>query len=490
MFLFCYNPRLYIMNTRKTKIVATMGPASENPPVLEKMINAGLNVARLNFSHREHKAHEETIKSIRAASQKTGVPIAIMQDLSGPKIRTGDLAEGRLTLEEGKRIILTTKPCPGTAHSLYINYKHLPKEIKKGDRILLDDGKKRLDVISTDGKTEIICKIIVGGEIMPRRGVNVPDASLSISSITAKDKKDILFGVKHGVDFMALSFVRQASDIVHLRKILTSKKADIGIIAKIETQDAIKNLDEIIAAADAVMVARGDLAVEAPPEEVPLLQKRIVKKCNRAGKPVIIATQMLESMIHSPVATRAEVSDVANSILDGADAIMLSAETAIGAYPVRAIEVMSHVARATEHGYPHREVLAEAGNRLQETSGSVGISDAVAHSGVNTAYDVGAAAIVALTESGFTARAVARYHPQQPIVVMSPNQRTLRRIILSYGCYPVAIKPFTYVGEAIERIKKEIISQGFAKKGDKIVIAAGVPFRKRGGTNMVIVHEI
>lgn len=477
------------MSIRKTKIVATIGPASGEQAVMERLIIAGLNVARLNFSHRTHKEHEESIKNLRAASDKTKIPVAIMQDLAGPKIRTGELAENTLMLEEGKKITLTTKSCIGTSKALYINYKQLPKEVKKGDRILLDDGKKRLDVISTDGKTEIVCRIIVGGEIMPRRGVNVPDASLSMSSLTPKDKKDIVFGVKHNVDFIALSFVRKAKDIEHLRSILKKHKSDIGIIAKIETQDAIKNIDEIIAASDAIMVARGDLAVEAPPEEVPLLQKRIIKKCNTAGKPVIVATQMLESMISAPVATRAEVSDVANSILDGADAIMLSAETAIGAHPAKAIEVMSHVARATEQGFPYSKVLAEAAAMLQEER-TVGVSDAITHYVVSTAYDVGAKAIIALTESGSTARSISRFRAKQPIVAMSPNPRTLRKLILSYGCYPVSIKPFTYVGEALDRIKKEIIKDGFVERGDKVVVAAGVPFRKTGGTNMIIVHEV
>ena len=334
------------MTIRKTKIIATIGPASGNEKILSKMIKAGVNVTRLNFSHGDHKMHGEMLGLVRSVSKKTGIPVAVIQDLAGPKIRTGAHG-GTIFLRRGSTIILTSKQYEGDAGKLHVNYKNLPKEVKKGNIILLDDGKKKLQVVSVQG-SDIKCKVLTGGEIVGRRGVNVPGVSLKISSLTEKDKKDVLFGVKNNVDFIALSFVRQASDVRQLRSVIAKARGvGIGIIAKIETQDAIGNIDEIIREADGIMIARGDLAVEVPPEDVPALQKLIIKKCNTAGKPVIVATQMLESMIQSPVPTRAEVSDVANSILDGADAVMLSAETAMGDYPVETVKMMSDVAKKT-----------------------------------------------------------------------------------------------------------------------------------------------
>ena len=475
------------MTIRKTKIVATIGPASDNEKTLSEIIKAGVNVARLNFSHGDHKMHGEILKTIRSVSKKINIPVAVIQDLSGPKIRTG-AHDGVILLKRGNIIVLTTNQCKGDADNLHINYKNLPKEVKKGDFILLDDGKKKLQVISVSGGADIKCKILAGGEILGKRGVNVPGVSLKISSLTKKDKKDIPFGVKNNVDFIALSFVRKASDIKQLRAIIKKEKgAGIGIIAKIETQDAIGNIDDIITEADGIMLARGDLAVEIPPEDVPALQKSIIKKCNRAGKPVIVATQMLESMIQSPVPTRAEVSDVANSILDGADAVMLSAETAMGDYPVETVNMMSNVAKKTEEQYPHSHVL----ETMNSDAGGDGVDtvDAITHYIVNTAYDIDAKIIVALTESGSTARMVSRYRPSQPIIVMSPNKKALGRIMLSFGCYPHEITSFKYVGEASERIKKILKKEKFIKTGEKFVLAAGVPFGKTGGTNMIMVNE-
>ncbi len=475
---------------RKTKIVATIGPASSNERTLTKMVREGVNVVRLNFSHGDHAGHKEALDLVRRVSKKTNIPVAVVQDLGGPKIRTGAQYKDAVFLKKGRKVVLTTKPVVGDEERLYVNYKKLPKEVRAGTVILLDDGRKKLEVISK-GKTSVTCKVLVGGNIKPYRGVNLPGVSLSISSLTAKDKKDVLFGIKHGVDFIALSFVRKASDVQGLRHMLAERGTqDIGIIAKIETHDAVENIDNIIEEADGVMVARGDLAVEMPPEDVPLLQKQIIKKCNLAGTPAVIATQMLESMIHAPVPTRAEVNDVANSIFDGADAIMLSAETAIGEYPIDVVTTMSDVARKTESGFPHWEVLKRARKLSAEDSGAIETADAVTYAGVRTAYDVGAKVIAALTESGFTARMIARYRAQQPIVVLSPNDAALRKIVLSYGCYPVKITSFEYVGEAIDRIKRELRTHKFARKEEKFVIAAGVPFGKTGGTNMIVVHSL
>ncbi len=475
--------------TRKTKIVATLGPASDNEIILTKMVKAGVNVVRLNFSHGDYSYHENVLKIVRKVSKSTGIPVAVMQDLQGPKIRTGELYKPKVFLKKGSKLTLTTKKCVGNESIQFISYKNLPKEMKKGDFVLIDDGKIKLQVLSTSA-SEIYCKVLLGGYIVSRRGVNVPGASLKISSLTEKDKKDVVWGVKNNVDLMAFSFVKNAGDVKELKSILKKAKADISVISKIETYDAIGNIDDIISETDGVMVARGDLAVEMPPEEVPMLQKMIIEKCNIAGKPVVVATQMLESMISSPVPTRAEVSDVANSILDGADAVMLSAETAVGEYPINTINIMSNVAKNTELNQPYHRLLSRGVNERLKGGNHIGTVDAITHYVVNTAHDIGAKVIVALTETGSTARMVARYHPDQPIVVLSPNEKALKKIILSYGCYPNAIGQFKYVGDAIDTICKILLKEKIAKKGDKFVLAAGVPFGKTGGTNIVLVHKL
>ncbi|MEK7555915.1 MAG: pyruvate kinase [Patescibacteria group bacterium] len=466
---------------KKTKIVATIGPVTENEKTMTALAKAGMDVIRLNFSHGDFVEHGKRVEVARKVSAKLDKPIAILQDLAGPKIRIGEFYKERVHLKKGSMFTLTTKKIVGDETKAFVNYKQLPKEVKKGDFILLDDGKKKLQVLSVHN-SEIKCKVIVGGETKGRRGVNVPGVHLRISAITEKDKKDLEFGIKHQVDFIALSFVRQADDIVTLRKILRTRGADISIIAKIETSEAIQNIDSIIEQSDGIMIARGDLAIEVPTQDVPILQKMIIDKCNHAGKPVITATQMLESMIKSPVPTRAEVSDVANSILDGTDAVMLSEETTLGDYPVQAVTVMSDVAIRVE-GMHRKKKISGVGNIAK-------VVDAVSGSVVYVADKTGAKVIVALTESGFTARMISRFKPSQPIVVMSPYERACRKMALSYGCYPVLIKPFKYVGQVTEHVGKFMIKNKLTHKGDKVVIAAGVPFGKVGGTNMLFVHEV
>lgn len=479
------------MAMKKTKIVATIGPASESEAMLESLVKAGMNVCRLNFSHGAHEEHFEKVKNIRKVAEKLATPIAILQDLSGPKIRIGDFYQERVMLKKGGLFTLTTKACVGDETKAFVNYTALPKEIKKGDSILLDDGKKRLEVLSVSG-TEIKCRIIVGGETKGRRGVNLPGVSLKISCLTAKDKKDVLFGIEHKVDYVALSFVRRASDIRELRAILTKAKSTAKIIAKIETQEAIENIDSIISETDGVMVARGDLAVEVPAQEVPILQKMIIEKCNIAGKPVIVATQMMESMIKSPVPTRAEVSDVANSILDGADAVMLSEESALGEYPVETVQMMSNVAEIAEKNYPHREALY--GDTLTQHANNEShhrdVVDAVTFSVVSTAAAVGAKAIIALSESGLTARMVSRYRPAQPVIAMSPREYVVKQLGLVFGCYPTRIEHFTNFIDVMKVVREYVLKNKIAKKGDKVVLAAGVPFGHMGGTNMVLVEVI
>lgn len=459
--------------------------------MLTSLVKSGMNVCRLNFSHGAHADHAGWASNIHAVAQHLGAPIAILQDLSGPKIRIGDFLEGRVTIRKGSSFVLTTKDCVGDETRAFINYKTLPSEVKKGDAILLDDGKKRLAVVSVSGD-EIVCRVIVGGEIKNRRGVNLPGVSLKISSLTEKDKKDIPFGVKHRVDYVALSFVRHASDVKELRAILLKAKSTAKIIAKIETQEAIDNIDAIIMEADGIMVARGDLAVEVPAENVPIYQKMIIKKCNAAGKPVIVATQMMESMIKSPVPTRAEVSDVANSVLDGADAVMLSEESALGEYPVEAVSMMSKVAEMAEKNYPYHEVLY--GSMLVHKSGEADVHkdvvDAVTFEAVSTARKVGAKAIVALTESGLTARMISRYRPEQPIIVMSPKRHVIEQMVLMFGCHPVRIEKLTTIDDVMKEVRMFVLAHKFAKKGDKVVIVAGVPFGRVGGTNMLLVEVV
>lgn len=476
---------------KKTKIVATIGPASESQEMLKKLVKAGTNVCRLNFSHETQEGALAQIKNIRAVAKSLATPVAIIQDLAGPKIRIGDFYQERVNLKKGSLFTLTTKVCVGDETRVYVNYKALTKELKKGDMVLLDDGSKRLEVISVTGE-EIKCRVIIGGETKGRRGVNLPGVPLKLSCLTAKDKKDLTLGIRENVDFVALSFVRRASDVRELRAILMKAKSTAKIIAKIETQEAIDNIDAIIAETDGIMVARGDLAVEVAAEQVPLFQKMIIEKCNIVGKPVIVATQMMESMINSPVPTRAEVSDVANSIIDGADAVMLSEESALGNYPIEAVTMMSKVALMVERNYPHRKALY--GNILgcerDENNGHKEIVDAVTFSTVSAAEAVGAVAIVALTKSGLTARMISRFRPEQPIVVVSPVSHVIPQTALSFGCYPVLTEELLGIEGIMKKVREVVLAHNLAKKGDKVVISAGMPFGHKSGTNMLLVEVI
>ncbi len=471
-------------NLRKTKIVATIGPSSSEEKTLVRMIEAGMNVARINCSHGSHEEYKAKVELIRRASAKAKIPVAILMDLGGPKIRIGDFADGRVLLEHGAKLTLTTEKIEGSALRVSINYPKLPKEVKPGMHIYLDDGKVDLEVISASG-SEVRTKVIFGGEIRSRRGVNIPDADLSIATITPKDIKDAELGVKLGVDFMALSFVRNAKDILKLRDMLMKKGSAAGIIAKIETRQAIQNIDEIIAATRGIMVARGDLAVEVPKEEVPLIQKMIIRKCNAAGKVVITATQMLESMITQTSPTRAEVNDVANAIFDGTDAVMLSGESAVGDHPILAVQTMAHIALRTEHSPIYHEDI------LRLSTFPEGIVDAVSSSVTHIVRTVKAKAIVALTESGFTPRTISRHKPLTPILVLTTIETSYRQLLLSYGCYPVLIKKsIRSLNDAITLAKKTLVARKLAEKDDVFVLVAGIPFGNRGGTNTLSVQQV
>lgn len=465
------------LQNKKTKIVATIGPATESQDMLTKLINAGMNVARLNMSHGDHAEHGGRVKNIRAVSEKLGIPVAILQDLSGPKIRTGSYTTERITIENGQEIILTSEEVVGDATRIYINYPKLPQEVKKDSVIMLDDGKKKLVVERVEG-TEIHCRVVAGGELKPRRGVNVPGAYLSISSITDKDLEDLKFGIEQGVDLIALSFVRRADDVRKLRGLLKDAGKSTPIIVKIETQEAMDNLSEILAEADGAMVARGDLAVEVPAEMVPLYQKRIIREANALGKPVITATQMLESMIQSPVPTRAEVSDIANAIFDGTDAVMLSEESTLGKFPVEAVEMMTRVAETVEASLPVNPVV------------TTGIVDTITTSAVDTCAHIGATAIVTLTETGIAAQMVARFRPRCPIIALSPNKETVERLTLVRGVYPFLAEAGKTTDDVIAFVSKFLIENKLAKKGDHVVVTAGLKFGVPGSTNMLCVITV
>lgn len=470
---------------KKTKIVCTIGPATESEKTLNELVLAGMNVMRLNFSHGDFAEHQGRVDNIRKVMAKTGKPIAILQDLAGPKIRIGEFEKGLTVLKEGAKFTLTTKKIMGNDERVSINYPMLPKEVKVGDHILLHDGKKALQVKEIKGD-DVICIVTVGGEIKNKRGVNLPDSDLSVSSITEKDREDLKFGLKNKVDYFALSFVRRPEDISELRDILDKAKCPARIIAKIETPQALKNIDEILKLTDGIMVARGDLAVEIPAEEVPLVQKMLIQKCNQAGKPVITATQMLESMITSPVPTRAEVSDVANAILDGTDAIMLSEETTLGQFPVKAVQMMTRIAERIERDPQYRNLVTSRkySDPVKRTS------DAVGNGVMEVVKECGAKLIVALTDKGFAARMISRYKPEQKIMAMTPNEKTRNQLALSYGCSPVVCQKFGEITAVIKEAKTLALKYKFASKGDKIVIVYGLPLGKSGGTNSLIVEKL
>jgi len=468
-----------LIQHKKTKIVATMGPASRDKKILTKMVQAGMNVARMNFSHGTHEDHLETFNLVRAVEKSTKKPIAILQDLSGPKIRVGEVTQNT-ALKAHDSIILTTIKCMGTAQRVFVNYKKLPKEVTTGATIKIDDGKLELSVTKIVGN-DIHCDIIIGGKLSSRKGVNLPDTLLSISSLTAKDKKDVLFGIKQDVDYIALSFVQTVNDIKDLKKILNKHNNKAKIIAKIETTPAVANIDEILALADAVMVARGDMAVEVGVERVPLIQKMIIQKCNELGKPVITATQMLDSMEQSPVPTRAEVSDIANAILDGTDAIMLSGESAVGKYPIESIMTMSAIARRTEPASKNID--------LDYFGESKELNNSISASAVRIANNVRARLIITLTESGSTARSVARFRPHHGVIAITPRQRTFNQLQLLYGCRPVLSKMSGSIDQVSKEIQKLVKKNNWADVGEKIVVTAGTPFGEVGSTNTIFVIE-
>ena len=468
---------------KKTKIVATIGPPTTDVKKMEELLMAGVNVMRMNFSHGDFAEHQVKVDNARTVSGKIGIPVALLQDLGGPKIRIGDFYKESVVLEEGQTFTLTTEKIVGDEKRVYVNYVSLPMEVEVGGLIMLHDGKKKLEITNIKGN-EIVCKVIIGGEIKGKRGVNLPGAKLSVSSLTKKDKDDLEFGFKNKVDFIACSFVRRPEDISELRDILDKAKSKAKIIAKIEDREGLENINKIIELVDGIMIGRGDFGIEIGVENMPMVQKEIIKKCNKAGKPVITATHMLESMIKSSVPTRAEVSDIANAILDGTDAIMLSEETALGQYPVEAVRIMAKVAERVEKemGYV-KKYFAIPGKEDN-------ITDAVSAEAVDLAYNIGAKYIVALTYYGFAARMIARYRPVQRVIAMTPNEKVANQLLLTFGCNPVLIEKLNTLPAAIKEAKKHCLKSKLTQKGDKIVIVAGMPFGKSGMTNTIMVERM
>ncbi|HPP16722.1 MAG TPA: pyruvate kinase [Dictyoglomaceae bacterium] len=467
---------------RKTKIVCTIGPVSESEDMLKNLIIAGMDAARLNFSHGDYNEHGEKIKLIRKFSEELDKPIAIIQDLQGPKIRVGEVENNKIYLKDGEEIALTPKETLGNEKLLFINYPYLLENINVGERILIDDGAIELKVI--DKKDDkLICGIIHGGCLSNHKGVNFPDSTLKVSPLTEKDKKDVLFGIEKKIDFIALSFIQRASDVLELKEFLELYDARIPVIAKIEKREAVNNFNEILEVADGIMVARGDLAVEMSNEEVPLIQKRIIKETRIAGKPVITATQMLISMVDNPTPTRAEVSDVANAILDGTDAVMLSNETAAGKYPIESVKMMDKIARKVEENFPFEEFLKESDSKEN-------ITQAITFSTCQIAKEIKASAIITATHSGFTARQTSKYRPSSTIFALTPFPEIRRRLNLSWGVVPLLTEVFYTTDEMFDKSTRLLLQREYVKRGDVVVITAGIPMGISGMTNLIKVHVV
>jgi pyruvate kinase len=468
----------------KTKLICTIGPASGSPALIEELLKTGMNVARLNFSHGTHEEHAGYIKAIRKASSKLNIPVAILQDIAGPKIRTGKLKSKEVRLKQGASFTLTTGKGMGDEHGVSVNLPEFARVVKKGNIIFLDDGAIKLEVTRVTAR-KVECRVVVGGILGWNKGVSVPGVDLKTPSTTEKDFQDILFGLEHEVDFIALSFVRKSDDVLRIRRFIGKKGADIPLVAKIEKREAWEHLDGILDVSDGLMVARGDLGIEVPIEEVPLMQKEIIRKCNRVAKPVITATQMLQSMINSPQPTRAEVTDIANSIFDGTDAIMLSGETAIGRYPVEAARVALKIALNTEASLPYSKMLRDKGADLVPQT-----DDAISYAACHIAHQLGAAAIVAFTSSGSTARRVSKYRPGIPILAATPSPRQRRRLLLSWGVHPYEVPEPPDMLDLFAQGARLCLDTGQAKRGDLVVITAGLPLAVPGTTNLVKVERI
>ena len=471
------------MFNKKTKIVCTIGPASESIDTLKELIKSGLNVCRLNFSHGNYEEHGMRIDNIKAARNEMKLPIAILLDTKGPEIRTGKFSSPEVNLVEGQNFIITMEEVLGDETKCTVSYKELVNDVKPGNQILIDDGLVGLAVKEIKGQ-EILCIVQNAGTIKDNKGVNVPNVKINLPAITPKDKKDIEFGIEQGIDFIAASFVRKASDVLAIREILEEHNAtNIQIISKIENQEGVDNIDEILEVSDGLMVARGDLGVEIPTEDIPIVQKELIKKCNILGKPVITATQMLDSMIRNPRPTRAEVTDVANAIFDGTDAIMLSGETAAGKYPLESVKTMASIAIRAEQTLDYEELLKTKVKLRQ-----LNITNAISHATCTTAIDLKASAIITATASGYTARMVSSYRPSAPIIAATNSEMVMRQMGLVWGVYPLLAEKGLSTDDVFEKSVQSALDMDYISSGDLVVITAGVPVGIAGTTNLINVH--
>ena len=469
---------------RKTKIICTLGPSTDKDGVLRELVANGMNVARFNFSHGSYEEHKGRLDNLKAIRAELGKPVAALLDTKGPEIRLKEFKNGVEMLEAGQTFTLTTREVEGTKEICSITYKDLPQDVHEGGTIMLDDGLIKLRITNVTD-TDITCEVLNSGKIKNKKGVNVPGVHLSMPYLSQRDRDDIIFGVQQGFDFIAASFVRTAQDVYDIRNLLNEYDSNIRIIAKIENREGVNNIDSILAAADAVMVARGDLGVEIDFTELPGIQKSVIDRSFSFGKPIVTATQMLDSMMVNPRPTRAEISDVANAIYDGTSAIMLSGETAAGAYPVEALKTMSAIAERTENEVHYRDNrLVDAGN------GQISVSDATAHAACLTAKDVNASAIVTVSESGNTARLLSKYRPAQPIIACVMNEQVQRQLAISWGVTPVMMPPAHSTDELIEMSTSLAKENGYLHDGELAVVTAGVPVGVSGTTNMIKIHMI
>ncbi len=471
---------------KKTKIVCTIGPASEKKEIFTELVKNGLNVARMNFSHGDHAEHLVRFELVKEVREELNTPVSILLDTKGPEIRTGKFGVPVVDLVEGQEFTLTTDDYMGDQNKCMISYEGLPGDVKPGNMILIDDGLVGLEVLEVVGN-DIRTKVLNGGPVKNHKGVNVPGVSINLPAVTPKDEADIKFGIENGIDFIAASFIRKAADVLEIRKILEENNAhDVHIISKIENQEGLDNLEEILEVSDGLMVARGDLGVEIPTEQVPLAQKHMIKRCNEIGKPVITATQMLDSMMRNPRPTRAETTDVANAIFDGTDAIMLSGETAAGKYPVESVQTMATIAMAAEGSLDYASIL----KNVQASKSDDTVTYAVSHATVNTAMDLDASAIITATASGFTARKISRFRPSAPVIAATSSDKVRRKMNLVWGVQTVKIDSATSTDEIFDLALEASREAKLIKKGDLVVMSAGVPVGVAGATNLMKVHLV
>lgn len=475
-----------MLNMRKTKIVCTIGPSSSDEEIFKELVLNGANVARLNFSHGTHAEHKEKILTIKKVREELNTSTAIMLDTKGPEIRIRDFETGQAELIKGQEFIITTRELQGNDSIVSVTYDQFAKDIKTGDTILIDDGLISMEAVEIINDTDVKCLVKNGGTVKNKKGINVPNVQINLPALTDRDISDIKFGIELGIDYIAASFIRKSDDVIQIRRILEEEKAaHIMIISKIENRQGVENIDEIIETSDGIMVARGDLGVEIPAEEVPLVQKMLIKKCNEAGKPVITATQMLDSMIRNPRPTRAEVSDVATAIFEGTDAIMLSGETASGCYPVEAVKTMARIALMIEGSLNYSELL-----KSKSPASNCSVTDSISYAACKSSLDLNASAIISATASGYTAANVSRYRPMAPIIAATQSEQVMRKLALYCGVYPIKIGKLQSTDIIIESSVEAALKLGYLKNGDLTIITAGVPVGVSGITNLLKVHIV